>query len=197
MSIFENESKLLLNLIEKGENLPLWQYHLFAPFLMNRISNQFLMQLAQNALDALDKPLYPYTQQDVIDRWDAISLLSSISTKLSTEIIESFAIFLIESLHFRAAPVRANAALAILEILNKIKNQSLLVNLSRRLNMLVNTDKSMFVQYFADLAIKKLKKTGISSNFIFYRGVELMEYKVDKDHDLSDHNPLYAQFKKV
>jgi len=36
--------------------------------------------------------------------------------------------------------------------------------------MLVNTDKSMFVQYFADLAIKKLKKTGISSNYIFYRG---------------------------
>ena len=34
-------------------------------------------------------------------------------------------------------------------------------------------------------------------DFIFYRGVELMEYKVDKDHDLSDHNPLYAQFKKV
>ena len=170
MSIFENESKLLLNLIEKGENLPLWQYHLFAPFLMNRISNQIVMRLAQNALDALDKPLYPYTQQDVIDRWDAISLLSSISTKLSTEIIESFAIFLIESLHFRAAPVRANAALAILEILNKIKNQSLLANMSRRLNMLVNTDKSMFVQYFADLAIKKLKKTGISSNYIFYRG---------------------------
>ncbi len=170
MSIFENESKLLLNSIEKGETLPLWQYHLFAPFLMNRISNQYLMQLVQIALDALDKPLYPYSQHDVIDRWDAISLLSSMSSKLSTEIIESFTIFLVESLHFRAAPVRANAALAILEILNKIKSQALLANLSRRLNTLVNTDKSMFVQYFADLAIKKLKKTGISSNFIFYRG---------------------------
>ncbi len=33
-------------------------------------------------------------------------------------------------------------------------------------------------------------------DFIFYRGVELLEYKVDKHHGISDHNPLYAQFRK-
>ena len=128
------------------------------------------MQLVQIAFDALDKPLYPYSQQDVLDRWDAISLLSALSSKLSTEIIESFMILLIETLHFPAAPVRANAALAILEILGKIKNQALLVNMSRRLKTVLKADKSMFVRYFADLAIKKLKKTGISSNFIFFKG---------------------------
>jgi len=34
-------------------------------------------------------------------------------------------------------------------------------------------------------------------DFIFYRGVVLLEHSVDKDHGLSDHNPLFAQFKKV
>jgi len=34
-------------------------------------------------------------------------------------------------------------------------------------------------------------------DFILYRGVELVEYTVDKEHGLSDHNPLYAQFRKV
>ena len=34
-------------------------------------------------------------------------------------------------------------------------------------------------------------------DFIFYRGVELVDYWVDKEHSLSDHNPLYAKFKKV
>ena len=34
-------------------------------------------------------------------------------------------------------------------------------------------------------------------DFIFYRGVELVDYKVYKNHGLSDHNPLFAQFKKI
>lgn len=34
-------------------------------------------------------------------------------------------------------------------------------------------------------------------DFIFYRGVELLEFSVDKDHGVSDHNPLFAQFKKI
>ena len=34
-------------------------------------------------------------------------------------------------------------------------------------------------------------------DFIFYRGVELIDYSADKEHGLSDHNPLYAQFKKT
>ncbi len=33
-------------------------------------------------------------------------------------------------------------------------------------------------------------------DFIFYRGLELLEYKVDKNHGISDHNPLYVQFRK-
>jgi len=33
-------------------------------------------------------------------------------------------------------------------------------------------------------------------DFIFYRGVELVDFKVHNDHGLSDHNPLFAQFRK-
>jgi len=33
-------------------------------------------------------------------------------------------------------------------------------------------------------------------DFIFYRGVELVEYSADKEHGLSDHNPLFARFKR-
>lgn len=33
-------------------------------------------------------------------------------------------------------------------------------------------------------------------DFIFYRDLELIEQKVGKDHGLSDHNPLFAQFKR-
>jgi len=33
-------------------------------------------------------------------------------------------------------------------------------------------------------------------DFIFYRGIELVDYSVDKKHGLSDHNPLYARFKR-
>ena len=31
-------------------------------------------------------------------------------------------------------------------------------------------------------------------DFIFYRGMELLEYSVDNAHGLSDHNPLFARF---
>ena len=34
-------------------------------------------------------------------------------------------------------------------------------------------------------------------DFIFYRGIELVKYSTDKGHKLSDHNPLFAKFKKV
>lgn len=34
-------------------------------------------------------------------------------------------------------------------------------------------------------------------DFIFYRGLDLLEYSVEKEHGLSDHNPLYARFKKL
>ncbi len=33
-------------------------------------------------------------------------------------------------------------------------------------------------------------------DFILYRGLELVHYSVDKGHGLSDHNPLFAKFKK-
>ena len=33
-------------------------------------------------------------------------------------------------------------------------------------------------------------------DFIFYRGMELVEFSVLNDHGLSDHNPLLAQFRK-
>ena len=45
--------------------------------------------------------------------------------------------------------------------------------------------------------IDKVKSfMGNHLDFIFYRGVELVDFKVHKDHRLSDHNPLFAQFKK-
>lgn len=34
-------------------------------------------------------------------------------------------------------------------------------------------------------------------DFILYRGLELVDYTVDKEHGLSDHNPLFAKFKKL
>jgi len=34
-------------------------------------------------------------------------------------------------------------------------------------------------------------------DFIFYRGMKLLEFEVDKEHKLSDHNPLLARFKKI
>ena len=168
--IFDHESKIILKSIENGAHVPLWQYHLFAPFLMNQISHQQYKDFVQVGLQALGKPLYPYTQQDVLDRWDAISLLSTLSSKMDNENLESFAILLFESLHFKAAPVRANAALAVLEIMHKIKSQSLLDLLLKRLLALVESDKSHFVRYYADLASSRLRRPGITSKFMFYQG---------------------------
>jgi endonuclease/exonuclease/phosphatase (EEP) superfamily protein YafD len=34
-------------------------------------------------------------------------------------------------------------------------------------------------------------------DFIFYRGVELVEFSADTEHALSDHHPLYARFVKI
>jgi len=33
-------------------------------------------------------------------------------------------------------------------------------------------------------------------DFILYRGVEILDFSVDMDHGLSDHNPLFARFRK-
>jgi endonuclease/exonuclease/phosphatase (EEP) superfamily protein YafD len=38
---------------------------------------------------------------------------------------------------------------------------------------------------------------GKQLDFIFYRGLELMDSKVVANHGLSDHNPLFATFKKL
>lgn len=38
---------------------------------------------------------------------------------------------------------------------------------------------------------------GNNLDFIFYRDLELISSSVDKNHGLSDHNPLYAQFKRI
>ncbi len=34
-------------------------------------------------------------------------------------------------------------------------------------------------------------------DFIFYRGLELLDFEVQNNHKLSDHNPLFARFKKI
>jgi endonuclease/exonuclease/phosphatase (EEP) superfamily protein YafD len=31
-------------------------------------------------------------------------------------------------------------------------------------------------------------------DFIFYRGIELVEHSIERDHNLSDHHPLFAKF---
>lgn len=33
-------------------------------------------------------------------------------------------------------------------------------------------------------------------DFILYRGVEILDFSVDRDHGLSDHNPLFTRFRK-
>ncbi len=38
---------------------------------------------------------------------------------------------------------------------------------------------------------------GKALNFIFYRGMELLEEEVLNDHKLSDHHPLFVQFKRI
>jgi len=38
---------------------------------------------------------------------------------------------------------------------------------------------------------------GKQLDFIFYRGLELVESKALAEHGLSDHNPLFATFKKL
>lgn len=38
---------------------------------------------------------------------------------------------------------------------------------------------------------------GKQLDFIFYRGLELVDSKAVADHGLSDHNPLFAEFKKI
>lgn len=46
--------------------------------------------------------------------------------------------------------------------------------------------------------IDKVKSfMGNHLDFILYRGVELLHYKVYKNHGLSDHNPLFATFRKI
>jgi endonuclease/exonuclease/phosphatase (EEP) superfamily protein YafD len=38
---------------------------------------------------------------------------------------------------------------------------------------------------------------GNQLDFIFYRGIELLDFRVIKEHKLSDHNPLLVRFKKI
>lgn len=38
---------------------------------------------------------------------------------------------------------------------------------------------------------------GKALDFIFYRGVEVLEEEVLNDHKLSDHHPLFVRFKKM
>ena len=37
---------------------------------------------------------------------------------------------------------------------------------------------------------------GKTLDFVFYRGIELLESEVIDDHKLSDHNPLFVHFKR-
>ena len=37
---------------------------------------------------------------------------------------------------------------------------------------------------------------GRDLDFVFYRDLELLEYRVDESHMISDHHPLYARFKR-
>ena len=46
--------------------------------------------------------------------------------------------------------------------------------------------------------IDKVKSfMGNHLDFIFYRGVELLDFSVHKYHRVSDHHPLFAQFRKI
>lgn len=67
----------------------------------------------------------------------------------------------------------------------------------RRLQKLHEVRKALELNIVPFQQIDKVKSfMGNHLDFIFYRGVELVNFSVHKYHRVSDHHPLFAEFKK-
>jgi len=58
-----------------------------------------------------------------------------------------------------------------------------------------NKLKMKAVTFVQNSAVKSFR--GNNLDYIFYKGLELLDSSVDKAEELSDHNPLFARFKKL
>lgn len=68
----------------------------------------------------------------------------------------------------------------------------------RRLQKLHEVREALKLDMVPFQQIDKVKSfMGNHLDFIFYRGVELMNFSVHKYHKVSDHHPLFAEFKKI
>jgi endonuclease/exonuclease/phosphatase (EEP) superfamily protein YafD len=66
-----------------------------------------------------------------------------------------------------------------------------------RIQKLHETREKLGLQAVPFKQIDQVKSfMGNHLDFIFYRGVELVDFAVYQDHSLSDHNPLFARFRK-
>ena len=67
----------------------------------------------------------------------------------------------------------------------------------RRMERLKEVREKLELKVVPFEKIDKVKSfMGNHLDFIFYRGLELLDFEVHKNHKLSDHNPLFARFKK-
>lgn len=67
----------------------------------------------------------------------------------------------------------------------------------KRLKKLHKVREELTLETVPFKQVDKVKSfMGNHLDFIFYRGMELLEFSVFNDHGLSDHNPLYAHFRK-
>ncbi|RRS29917.1 MAG: hypothetical protein P794_09775 [Epsilonproteobacteria bacterium (ex Lamellibrachia satsuma)] len=68
----------------------------------------------------------------------------------------------------------------------------------KRIQKLHEIRKKLSLEAVPFKQVDKVKSfMGNHLDFIFYRGVELLDFAVFRDHRLSDHNPLFAQFRKI
>ena len=67
----------------------------------------------------------------------------------------------------------------------------------RRMQRLHEVREKLALQTVPFKQTDKVKSfMGNHLDFIFYRGVEILDFSVDGEHGLSDHNPLFARFRK-
>ena len=68
---------------------------------------------------------------------------------------------------------------------------------TQRMNKLHHIRETLGLSAVPFKHVDKVKSfMGNHLDFILYRGVDLVEFRVHSEHGLSDHNPLFAEFKK-